>query len=113
MGVEGARPKCSLAGSRPGVSGAWTRHLALLDRDPVLKAAYLAEPAWVDLYGLPMGYGDFANLSVVRGQRAALQRWKGDVPWARAGEVTVANGGDIAKETGLFPAEALVPQPPP
>jgi hypothetical protein len=39
-----------------------------------------------------------------------LQQWKQDVPWARAGEVTGALGGDIAKEAGVLPdPEALKP----
>ena len=85
------------------------RHVALLDQDPALKRRYLAEPGWMDVFGLPMGYADYGDVAVVRGQRAALQRWKVAVPWARAGEITVINGGDLAKEAGLFPKEALSP----
>jgi hypothetical protein len=47
------------------------------------------------------------NHYAVRLQRAVIQEWKQDVPWAKAGQATVANGGDIAKEAGLFPAPAL------
>ena len=43
-------------------------------------------------------------------QRAVIQQWKVDVPWARAGETTVANGGDVAKEAGLLPQDATQPQ---
>ena len=50
---------------------------------------------------------------VIRTQKAVLQQWKVDVPWAKAGEVTIANGGDITealkKSLGWFPAEALSP----
>lgn len=49
---------------------------------------------------------------VLRTQRTVFQLWKIDVPWARAGEVTLANGGEIAKKYGLFPIEALLPQAP-
>jgi hypothetical protein len=39
-----------------------------------------------------------------------FQEWKEDVPWAKAGQVTVALGGDIAKEAGILPSpEALRP----
>ena len=31
------------------------------------------------------------------------------MPWAKAGEVTIANGGDIAKEFGILPAGAATP----
>ena len=50
------------------------------------------------------------NHYAVRLQRAVIQEWKVDVPWAKAGEATVANGGDIMKEAGLFPADALAPE---
>lgn len=46
---------------------------------------------------------------VVRCQRAVFQQWKVDVPWAYAGEVTVANAGDIAKAANLIPANAMKP----
>jgi len=50
------------------------------------------------------------NHFAVRLQRAVIQLWKVDVPWAKAGETTVANGGDVAKEAGLFPPDATTPQ---
>ena len=65
---------------------------------------------------------DTGNALVIRTQRAVFQQWKVDVPWARAGQVTIANGGEIAKEEGLFPnsviengrgVNVLQPQPPP
>jgi hypothetical protein len=49
----------------------------------------------------------------VRTQRAVLLLWKVDVPWASAGSVTVANGGEIARTLRLFPISALVPEPAP
>ncbi len=88
------------------------RHLGFLDADPAIKAIYLADPDPIAHFGLPMSYADFGSVFVVRGQRAVLQHWKVDVPWARAGEVTIANGGDILKEVGLIPAPAVVPEPP-
>ena len=47
---------------------------------------------------------------VVRAQRATLQYWKEAVPWAAKGSVSVANGGDLAKEAGLFPWLAVSPE---
>jgi hypothetical protein len=32
------------------------------------------------------------------------------VPWAKAGQVTVALGGDIAKQAGIVPQAAQTPQ---
>ncbi len=33
------------------------------------------------------------------------------MPWAAKGQVTIANGADIAKELGGLPADALTPEP--
>jgi len=88
--------------------------LALLDANPAIKTRYFAAPEPLLQYGLPTSrVEDFGNVLVIRTQRAVFQQWKEDVPWAKAGQVTIANGGDIAKELELFPPEALVPQPPP
>ncbi|MCL5075752.1 MAG: hypothetical protein M1136_08945 [Chloroflexi bacterium] len=89
------------------------RHLKLLDSNPAIKARYLADPDPIAHFGLPMAYGEYENVFVLRGQRAVLQQWRVDTPWAKAGQVTVANGGDILKETGLIPREAIVPESPP
>ena len=88
------------------------RHWAFLDASPAIKARYWADSAPLDHFGLPMSYADVGNAFVVRAQRAAFQYWKEDVPWARKGEVTIANAGDLAKEAGLFPALAVTPQLP-
>lgn len=83
-------------------------HQALLDANPAIRAAYFAVPDPLNLYGLPMApIADQGNVYVLRAQRAVIQQWKEDVPWAAAGQVTIANGGDVAKETGLLPETAL------
>ena len=46
---------------------------------------------------------------VVRCQRAVFQQWKQAVPWARAGDVTVANAGDIVKERASSPRKRRRP----
>ncbi|MCS7001754.1 MAG: DUF4352 domain-containing protein, partial [Dehalococcoidia bacterium] len=85
-------------------------HQALLDEDPAIKAAYFAAgDNALALYGLPMGTGDYPTVFVIRAQRAVFQRWKVDTPWARAGQVTIANGGDIFKASGLLPFNAVLP----
>jgi len=85
-------------------------HLAILDQAPAVKAAYLADPDYLDHFGLPMAVADEGNVVVVRCQRVVFQLWKQDVPWAKAGQVTVALGGDIAKQAGLVPQAAQTPQ---
>ena len=37
--------------------------------------------------------------------------WKTDAPWAKAGDVTAVNVGDIAIALGAFPSDALEPEP--
>ncbi|MGH2544722.1 MAG: glycosyl hydrolase family 18 protein, partial [Ardenticatenaceae bacterium] len=48
------------------------------------------------------------NHYALRAQRVVFQLWKEDAPWARQGQVTVALGGDIAKEAGLLPDRAAL-----
>ncbi|MHB1162699.1 MAG: hypothetical protein ACYC3V_20550, partial [Chloroflexota bacterium] len=89
------------------------RHQAFLDQNEAIKKVYFADPYPIDHFGLPVAYADMGNSFVIRAQRATFQYWKEDVPWAKKGDVSVANGGDLAKEAGLWPAEATVPQQPP
>ena len=84
-------------------------HQALLEANQAIKSVYFGVADPVNLFGLPMAYADMGNNVTLRAQRAVIQQWKEDVPWASAGQVTVANGGDIAKEVGLIPKEALAP----
>jgi hypothetical protein len=87
---------------------------ALLDENPAIKQRYFSVPDPISLYGLPTSrVVDRGNHFVVRFQRAIMQHYKEDVPWARRGQVLVANGGDLAKESGIFPKEALTPTDPP
>jgi hypothetical protein len=58
---------------------------------------------------LPLSVKDYGPLVAVRLQRATLQLWKIDTPWAAAGSVVVGDGADVAKEAGLWPIEAIAP----
>lgn len=79
--------------------------LAWLDADPAIKAAYLGGGAsrWGEPTSLVM---DVGNHRALRTERVIFQHWTEDVPWARAGEVTLALAGDLAKEAGLLPDRA-------
>jgi hypothetical protein len=102
--------------TQPDTGLAWNavvaRHLAFLDTNLVIKARYFADPRYIDHYGLPMSYADMDIAFIVRAQRVVFQYWKEDVPWARKGEVTIANGGDLLKEAGLVTGLAVRPAPP-
>ena len=83
---------------------------------PVLaidRARYFGDPFAIDHFGLPVGSADLGNAYVVRAQRVVFQYWKEDVRWAHRGEVTVANGGDLLKETVLANDPAMTPTLPP
>lgn len=84
--------------------------LALLDVNSAIRAQYYAVGDPMTFYGLPTSaVTDMGNHYVVRLQRAVIQQWKVDVPWARAGQVTVANGGDVSREAGLLDPAILTP----
>jgi hypothetical protein len=81
---------------------------AALETRPAMRSAYFAAANPVLQYGLPTSQiADMGNHYAIRLQRAVIQEWKQDVPWARAGEVTVANAGELAREAGLLAAPAL------
>jgi hypothetical protein len=98
-------------------SDVMSARLALLRARPALDRRYASAADPLSLYGLPMSaVTDMGSHYSIRLQRAVLQEWKVDMPWAKAGEVTVANGGDIFKDSGLGPkiatrAEMPAPQP--
>ncbi len=86
------------------------RRQGLLAARPALQRAYFAAADPLLFFGLPTSdITDMGNHYAIRLQRAVLQEWKEAVPWAAAGQVTIANGADIAKELGGLPTEALAP----
>lgn len=87
------------------------RHLAILNQNPAIKARYFADADPITDFGLPQGSEDFGGVFVVRCERAAFQQWRIDTSFARAGDVTIVNAGDLAKEFGLVPAAAATPTP--
>jgi hypothetical protein len=92
-------------------------HLALLAEDPAIEQFYRDAGDGIRRFGLPTSkvtdLGDY--LVAIRCQRTVLQHWKKDGPWGKAGDVTIANAGELAVQAGLFPSEGFrpVPSPPP
>ena len=87
------------------------KRTALLEAEPRLLAAYRSVPDPLLAYGLPTSpVRDYPGLRAIRLQRAVLQLWTADFPWAAAGTVTIANGGDLAKQVGMFSGAALLPE---
>lgn len=92
------------------------KRTALLESEPALLAVYQAAADPLRNYGLPQSsVRQYDGLRAIRLQRVVLQIWTSDFPWAQAGTVTIANGGDLAKQLGLFRAagSAFVPISPP
>jgi len=88
------------------------KRLRLLDASPPIRDAYFAVPDPLEASGLPVApVTDVGPALVLRAQRRAFQLWKVATPFARAGQVTVVNGGDLGKEADLYPQAATKPEP--
>lgn len=85
------------------------RHLAFLNNDPAIRARYFADRDPITNFGLPMSFKDYGPVFVIRCQRASFQHWKVTVGPNPAGIVQIVNGGDLAKELGIFPNFAVTP----
>ncbi len=84
---------------------------AILQQHPALESYYFSFNDPIAIFGLPTSYvQDMGSHDAVRTQRALLQYWKEDTAWTSAGDVTVANSGEIAKELGWVSSDALFPQ---
>ena len=86
-----------------------SNHLALLDENEDIKAAWNRNPNWLRDYGLPVAYAEFDGLNVLRAQRTVLQQWLFQTSFAAPGQVVIANSGDHFKAAGLIPYLATVP----
>jgi lipoprotein-anchoring transpeptidase ErfK/SrfK len=91
-----------------------TSRQSLLEANPAIRARYFSIADPLSSFGLPTSrVEDMGNHYALRTQRALFQQWKEAVPWAAQGQVTVANGGDVARELGWLPGDALQPEPAP
>jgi hypothetical protein len=77
-------------------------HVQLLHAYPALRDFYEADPEALTTYGLPVAVKQYGPVVTVRMQRGTLQLWT-------EGGVVVGNGGDVAKEAGLWPSSAVAP----
>jgi S1-C subfamily serine protease len=85
------------------------RHLALLDQSPAIRAKFFGDASPFDAFGLPQSVADYGAVQVVRCERATFQLWRIATPFARPGDVTQVNAGDLAKEFGVVPLPAATP----
>ena len=79
-------------------------HLALLDANPKIKAEFLADPDWLNLYGLPIRYeerevnGNPQGLQLLRAQRIVFEVWNVPAPGTSLGRVGRQNVPDKVKK---------------
>jgi len=91
-------------------SGPDAGQVALLDGYPELSDFYAQDPGILTLYGLPLSIKQYGSLVSVRLERGTLQYWTADTPWAPAGTIVTGNAGDLAKDAGLWPVDAVTPE---
>ena len=78
-------------------------HLALLEQNPAIKERFLAEPDWLNLYGLPIRYeergvsGNPQGLQMLRTQRTVFVVWNVPAPGVTEGRVNLQNVPDKVK----------------
>ncbi|HEX6512377.1 MAG TPA: hypothetical protein VF157_08765 [Chloroflexota bacterium] len=84
--------------------------IALLNEDPPIAAFYKASANPALYYGLPTSkLANAGAFNIVRLQRVAIQHWNQAGPGGiGAGDVTVVNGGDVAKVFALVPPDAQI-----
>ena len=89
--------------------------MGLLGTSAPLEYRFKTTPEALTLFGLPTSAPISVNqhVTTIRMQRTALHLWKVDGPWGKAGEVGVANAGEIAIEAGLFEGAPMTPEAPP
>ena len=79
-------------------------HLALLEENPAIKARFLAEPDWLNLYGLPIRYeeraveGNPQGVQLLRTQRTVFAVWNVPAPGTTIGQVLLQNVPDQVKK---------------
>jgi hypothetical protein len=97
---------------KTGFSQISQARLTLLNADLTIAARYYngqSQAAAILYDGLPTSrIANEGPFSAIRAQRIAIQHWNVANPAAgiKAGDVTVVNGGDIAKSLGLVPLTA-------
>ena len=88
----------------------WQRRLRWLDGYPALRAAYLNDADPLEASGLPMApVFDNGQALVLRTQRRVFMQWKVTARFVRAGQVSLVNGGEVARQAGIYPEEAFAP----
>ena len=92
-------------------------HVSILERNPKIKAAFLAEPDWLNLFGLPIRYEEREvndnpkGLQLLRAQRIVFEIWNVPAPGTTPGAVGRQNIPDKVKRLSnvIIPDAAKAP----
>ena len=92
-------------------------HLALLDQNEAIKARFLSDPDWLNLYGLPIRYeerevdGNPKSVQMLRTQRTVFVVWNVPAPGITVGRVNLQNVPDKVKQLSnvIIPNDAKAP----
>ena len=94
-------------------------HLAILAHNAKIKKRFLAEPDWLNLYGLPIRYeerevdGNPQGVQLLRTQRTVFVIWNVPAPGTTIGRVLLQNLPDQVKKISdvIIPDSAKIPAP--
>jgi hypothetical protein len=87
--------------------------LGLLDPYPRLRAFYEDDPYAAVTYGLPVAVKEYGPVVVARFRYGIGQLLTSNSLSGLAGTVLVGNSGDLTKQVGLWPLEAVALSGPP
>ncbi|HLH74335.1 MAG TPA: RlpA-like double-psi beta-barrel domain-containing protein [Chloroflexota bacterium] len=80
-----------------------------LRADPSFFQRYFDTPDYYAVYGLPTSsIQDFGSYTAIRFQRVVMYHWKSPVSWADSRGVSIGLAGDLFKDLGFVPSDALL-----
>lgn len=94
-------------------------HLEILEHNAAIKERFLADPDWLNLYGLPIAYeerevnGNPQGVQLLRSQRTVFVIWNVPTPGTTVGRVQLQNIPDKVKELSnvIIPDRVKRPMP--
>ncbi|HEX2972792.1 MAG TPA: hypothetical protein VHP11_10690 [Tepidisphaeraceae bacterium] len=85
--------------------------MLFIGKSQAMVDKYKSVPDPLKLYGLPSsGIEEIGDAKVIRLQRAVFRQWTKDMPGAMAGDITVANSGDMLLASGLATTAKTTPE---
>lgn len=86
--------------------------MLFIGKSQAMVDKYMSVPDPLATYGLPSSaIEEMEDHKALRLQRGVLRQWTKDMPGVRAGEVTVANSGEMILASGLLTTATTTPEP--